>query len=435
MSVIADIPKHYTAIAEWLSCLIFVLLMGKRYSKPVTAAIMGASALLLLVVQYLIGIAPLMLWIPGMAVALLVMYAMIRLCCKIPATDAGFYWASAFITAEFAASMEWQCYSFAHSKGLDSIGVQVLFLTAFYGVTFWLIYLMQRRRMGEGRNLEVTTKEVTAATVVAVGAFLISNISYVNTDNPFSGRMSAEIFYIRTLVDFAGVIMLYSLQNRWKELQMKQELDAINAILQRQYEQYRQSRENIEIINRKYHDLKHQLSIIRLEPDAQKREEYLTQLESGLQACEADIKTGNSTLDTILAGKQLYCQQHQIGMTVVADGARLSFMDVMDICSIFGNALDNAIESVEKLEDVNRRLIRVAVFAQDNFLMIRVENYFETPVKLNNGEFATTKADKLYHGYGIKSIRYTAEKYGGSVSITTEDRWFHLRVLIPVDNR
>ena len=109
-------------------------------------------------------------------------------------------------------------------------------------------------------------------------------------------------------------------------------------------------------------------------------------------------------------------------------------MDVMDICSIFGNALDNAIESVEKLEDVNRRLIRVAVFAQDNFLMIRVENYFETPVKLKNGEFATTKANKLYHGYGIKSIRYTADKYGGSVSITTEDRWFHLRVLIPIDN-
>ena len=55
---------------------------------------------------------------------------------------------------------------------------------------------------------------------------LISNISYVYTDTPLSGRMSAEIFYIRTLVDFAGVVMLYSLQNRWEELQMKQELDA-----------------------------------------------------------------------------------------------------------------------------------------------------------------------------------------------------------------
>ena len=432
MTIIADIPKHYTAIAEWLSCLLFVLLLRKRYSPFATAAIMGASLLLLLLVQYLIGIVPLMLWLPGMAVALLVMYNTILLCCRIPPADAGFYWASAFIAAEFAASLEWQFYSFAQSKGFDGVWVQVMFLTVFYGITFVLLFRLQQHRMGEGKNLEVTGKEVIAAAVVAVGAFLISNISYVYTDTPLSGRMSAEIFYIRTLVDFAGVVMLYSLQNRWEELQMKQELDAINAILQRQYEQYRQSRENIDIINRKYHDLKHQLSIIRLEPDDRKREEYLSQLESGLQSCEADMRTGNSTLDTILAGKQLYCRQHQITMTVVADGARLAFMDVMGLCSIFGNALDNAIESVEKLEDVNRRLTRVAVFVQDNFLMIRVENYFETPVKLNNGEFATTKADKLYHGYGIKSIRYTAEKYGGSVSITTEDRWFHLRVLIPI---
>jgi sensor histidine kinase regulating citrate/malate metabolism len=228
--------------------------------------------------------------------------------------------------------------------------------------------------------------------------------------------------------------MLYSLQDRWLEMQTRRELDSIQTLLQHQYEMYRQSRENIEIVNRKFHDLKHQIGVIRMEPDQKKREEYLKQVESGLKNAEADINTGNSVLDTILTGKQMYCKQNNIDMTVVADGTLLHFMEVMDICSIFGNALDNAIESVEKLSEPQKRLIRVAVYNQNNFLMIRVENYFESPLDMTNGEIQTTKKDKDYHGYGVKSIRYTAEQYGGSVSITAEDNWFYLRILIPISD-
>ena len=137
-------------------------------------------------------------------------------------------------------------------------------------------------------------------------------------------------------------------------------------------------------------------------------------------------------LDTILFSKQLYCAKHRIAMMVVADGARLGFMDVMDICSVFGNALDNAIESVLKLPDKEKRLIRIAVYTQNNFLMIRVENYFEGPLQMEDGEFKTTKRDKGRHGYGIKSIHCIAEKYGGSVSAEAQDNWFHLRVLLPI---
>ncbi len=143
-------------------------------------------------------------------------------------------------------------------------------------------------------------------------------------------------------------------------------------------------------------------------------------------------KTGNNVLDTILFSKQLYCSKHQIAMNAVADGAQLGFMDVMDICSIFGNALDNAIESVLKLPDKEKRLIRIAVYTQNNFLMIRVENYYEERLEIEDGEYRSTKKNKANHGYGIKSIRYTAEKYSGSVSIQAKDNWFCLRVLLPI---
>lgn len=432
MGLMEDIPKFYTALAEWLACLSFVLLLNKRKSKGVTAALCAGSFLLLCVVQYLIGIVPIALWIPGMVVALGIMYGTILLCCDVPPTDAGFYWSIAFIVAEFAASLDWQLYSFAAQQFGGSYLLQGVFLVIVYGGTFgWLLWI-EHRRLDAKQDLQVTPKEVASAAMVAVGAFLISNISYVNTNTPFSGRMSMEIFYIRTLVDLAGVVMLSGLQDRWQELQARQEVEAIHSVLQRQYEQYRQSRENIELINRKYHDLKHQIGIIRMEPDAEKREAYLQQMESGMKGYEVQHETGSAVLDTILAAKHSYCVQHEINLTVVADGHKLGFMEVMDLCSVFGNALDNAIESVEKLPDPEKRLIRLAVYAQNNLLMIRVENYYETPLQQSGQEFKTTKKDKHYHGYGIKSIRYTAEKYGGSLVIQTEESWFSLRILIPL---
>lgn len=64
--------------------------------------------------------------------------------------------------------------------------------------------------------------------------------------------------------------------------------------------------------------------------------------------------------------------------------------------------------------------------------MIRVENYFDGVLQLNGGIPSTTKQDQDYHGFGIKSIRYTAEKYGGSMKLSTQENWFRLNLLIPL---
>ena len=90
MGIIQDIPKFYTALAEWMSCLVFVLLLRRRWSKPVTCMIMLASLAVLGVLQHWIGIAHIALWIPGMIVALLIMYGTMLLCCKETAMDIGF---------------------------------------------------------------------------------------------------------------------------------------------------------------------------------------------------------------------------------------------------------------------------------------------------------------------------------------------------------
>ena len=155
-------------------------------------------------------------------------------------------------------------------------------------------------------------------------------------------------------------------------------------------------------------------------------------MEQAILTQEAMIDTGNHVLDVVLTTKSLYCSQHHITFNCMADGKLLQFIHVKDICSIFGNALDNAIESVMQIEDEQKHLIILNVTQKKQFLLIECENFTNNrPVP--SGTFPpTSKTDKRNHGYGLKSIKAAAEKYGGSVSVSSENQWFTLKILIPL---
>ena len=130
--------------------------------------------------------------------------------------------------------------------------------------------------------------------------------------------------------------------------------------------------------------------------------------------------------------KKRYCLAHEISLTAVADGSRLDFMDMMDLCSIFGNALDNAIEHVILIPDPEKRLIHLTVSAQKGFVFIKIENYCEAEISKNEEDLiTTTKKDSKNHGFGLKSIRTAVEKYDGSVVFEVQQNWFELKILLP----
>lgn len=428
---VPDIPKIYTALAEWFSCCVFVLALEKRYKKCYTICVLLPFLPVFCVLQYYIGVWPVVVWIPSMVAAMILIYLCIFSCCKVNWKMAMVCFATAFMIAEFSASFEWQIYSYVMGRGHDERVIELIFLVLFYSILFALAYFLEYRYFSGEIRGDISLKEALSSVIMAIAVFLISNISYVYPDTPFSSSLPGGLFYIRTLVDFSGLLILFLQRDRWRELSMQKEMEAVNAILRRQYEQYNLSKENIEIINRKYHDLKHQIAVVRAERNSDKREQYLQEMENDIKMYEAQNKTGNKVLDTILTGKHLYCVQHEINFTCMADGMLLDFMNLMDICTIFGNALDNAIECVEKIGDKSKRLIRTAVYSQSKFLIIRFENYTELELTTKDSLPITTKKDRQYHGYGLKSIRSTVEKYGGSMTVNVKDNWFILRLLIP----
>lgn len=430
--IMPDIPRIYTAIAEWMACMLFILSVKKRFDNAKTGALMAVFLIVQSVFLMITGSVKIYFWIPCMIIAVLLMIGFIYGCCEISLRDAGYFGMIAFVVAEFMASIEWQVVCFFWDGTVPAVAIQGVVLAAIYGCVAVILYKMLHMHLPKDGKMGISIKEYISGLVIAIAVFAVSNISFLTENTPFSGRYSFEIGNIRTLVDLGGIAILYAHLIQCCELRVRKELEAVQNMLQNQYVQYKQSRESIELINYKYHDLKHQIAVLRSEEDPKKREEFLNRMEEEIRQYEAQNKTGNKVLDTVLTTKSLYCAKHGITFTCVADGTLLDFMDVMDICSIFGNALDNAIECEVKIPEKEKRLIHVTVSKQKQFLILRFENYCEETLQYQEGTPVTTKKEKEFHGYGLKSIQYTVNKYEGAVSVNLEDNWFELKVLIPI---
>ena len=423
MTAVPDIPRLYTALAECLATLLYAQQLTPRYSarrSTVNSLIWMAG---LAVFMQLTGSVPLVLWLPCMVAAIGSMYLFLWRTCETSPLEAGYYCSRAFILAELTASVEWQlhCALWPQRSGRDLLAV--LLLVIVYAALFTAVYWMEKRRSTQPARLHITPLGMLTAVIMAITGFAVSNLSFVN-----NSEATMSIRYIRTLVDLAGVLILTVQHEQLRESALHSELSAMDDVLRRQYEQYRQSKENIKLINRRYHELKVQIATIRAERDQAKQDAALAAMESDIRRYEAENKTGNPVLDTLLTAKSLYCQQHGINMTCVADGKLLDFLSTGEICTIVGTALDNATESVAAEPDPEKKLIRVAIYAQNGFVMLRFENYCAQPVELGPDGLPLRSA---HGGYDLKSVRAAAEAYGGTLTLHCEDEWFTLRVLLP----
>ncbi len=198
--------------------------------------------------------------------------------------------------------------------------------------------------------------------------------------------------------------------------------------LQMKNDYYKITKENIEMINIKCHDMRHQLR--HLNPEGQQAESYKKQVEEIINVYDNILKTGNEALDVVLTDKSLYCQKNRIRILCVADGKALAFMEDMDIYSLFGNLLDNAIESVSKISDEEKKIIHVNLRRKGDMVFIEVANYFAEKPRFEGQFPVTTKSDQAYHGFGLRSVSLIAKKYHGTLNLEQKDGLFTARVLL-----
>lgn len=427
-------PRLHTAIAEWIICAAFICpLRIKEISlKRAAVALLFLGAQLATFYAMELFEAQGVSWTMFMTLGMVEMLAFISLSCAKDWTLALYYWAHAFLVAELAASAEWQInYYLIRSGVIRSIHQTYIIMAIIFAAAFIMVIIS--RKKAEPRSGQRPLAQVSfSAAGIAVGAFIISNIQFAFQGSAFSASLGDGVQYARTLVDLSGVIMLYANSAQRREMYLKYELDAISNLLARQHEQYQQFEANNEAMRRVYHNLKHQIAYLESEPSNEKRQASLLEMKEIIRVSESKVDTGSTVLDTLLTSKLLICADEGILMTCYADAKALEFIDIMDICSIFGNTIDNAIEYERKAPDPADRLIKVLVGERGQFILIRIDNYCKEQIDFVGDTPATTKADKRLHGFGLKSVRRSVEKYQGHINVEQKDGWFTVTILIPL---
>lgn len=264
-------------------------------------------------------------------------------------------------------------------------------------------------------------------TFIMVGYQLSMNI-FVNLFNAFSVDSAPRIFTVYSVYDEVTTILLFFLLC---EILQHSDAEWDNMVLQQMMRQQRQqmelSKETVELINIKCHDIRKQLYTL----GSRVPTEELDELKKAVDIYDSTIKTGNETLDVLLAERSIVCKGRGIQLDYIADGAKLDFLKPGEVYSLFGNALDNAIEAVTPLEP-DRRYIGLQVRAERGMLLIRMENCAAEPLHFVDGLPQTTKGDARWHGFGVKSIRRIVQQHGGTLTMQAQDGMFRLVALLPL---
>ena len=278
---------------------------------------------------------------------------------------------------------------------------------------------------------EIQMKDLEVLSVVFLFVFFCFfvvnyNLLNLNTTEAFPLYGIGSLFCFLFIIQF-----LYSKNTMYiRELEKENEFKIDK--MQKQFEYYQSKQADEERIKSIYHDMKNHLLVLQNKENTEESQKMIKELQNQIENYENYEHTGNSFLDIIIKDKLKIAKEKQIDLMVAIDFKDINFIEPLDISTIFGNSIDNAIEGTEKLQKENR-VILVKAGKVNNFISIVVENNYNENEKLGNKK--TTQKDTFLHGYGISNIKNAVEKYNGTCTITKENEKFTLKILLPLTNK
>ncbi|MCX4312781.1 MAG: ATP-binding protein [Clostridia bacterium] len=294
-----------------------------------------------------------------------------------------------------------------------------------YFSAYTVFYYLYIRRIKPEEEFRIQRTGV----LIIIGFALVVDILLNSIIVYYGGERSLLIMLMDIVYEsLCCGFLLYIQFGLIKTGELKNELDVTQYLLREKERQYNISKDNIELINLKCHDLRHQIRSISKQKGLPA--DTVEEIESSISIYDAAVRTDNEVLDTVLTEKSLRCARDGISLTCVVDGRALEFMAAADVYALFGNALENAIEAVMRLNE-NMRNISVVVHKVGEMVSVNITNPCDGNIKLDGDGFPiTSKDDKNFHGIGIRSMRKIAEKYHGICSVSVDGGKFVLNVLL-----
>ncbi len=306
--------------------------------------------------------------------------------------------------------------------GLDGTWSQIVQL-ALMGIACLAVWHLLRERFGVSETVDLHGGHLAGFAVVST--LIVYVLSYWTTSR------ETETVGVMAFDAFTCLLLLFILMDIFRIRKAERDQLIMQRMLRQEQEQHAMSKATVEVINRKCHDLRHQIAALRT-MNREQREKSITELEDAVLIYDRFPKSGSADVDIILAEKSLLAERENIVIRSVVDGAGFSFMAVEDLYSLLGNALDNAIESTRQEENEARRVITLSAASRNGFFAVHLENPCRKEPLFMDGLPVTSKQDRDYHGYGVRSMRYLCEKYGGVFTTGWADEVFSVDMLFPL---
>lgn len=317
------------------------------------------------------------------------------------------YQGNVMTQVEGTVILKWQIYIFI-------MLLRMLFLTVAY-------------RLLKNFKYDIREKDVV---IISISFLLVFSVSFASTYGYLNLKMSdtSSLDLITSVLSVVFIVQfLYSRNVSYLREQEQRDKMQI-AQLQQQYSYYQDKLKEEERIRSIYHDMKNHLLVLEGSQGTEATRQMAQELRSQIASYEDYIHTGNDFLDIIIRDKAEKAREKHIDFSAFVDFRDADFIEPLDISTLFGNGIDNAIEASEKLAEEQRVILVKAGKIQD-FISILIENNCLDEAYAG-GE--TTKADKFLHGFGISNMQKVAEKYSGTCTTTQANGRFTLKILLPL---
>ncbi len=309
------------------------------------------------------------------------------------------------------------------SSAFFSYAVFIFVLAAAYVAVYFLI--AKDMRLNEERvrreKKVLLLFDITILSSIVLSSLYEENI-YVFTKIDFVVYAFDSLCSLFILIVSKQIIHIKKVETDVQMLQMLRE---------KEKQQYLISKQNIDLINIKCHDIKHYLAQMRNSGNFS-AETHLARMEELVSVYDKHADTGNEVIDVVINEKSLFCVRQDIDLSVMVDGAQFLFMEETDAYSLFANILDNAVFAAGEIEEKEKRVVSLTSSRAPGMLFLHCENYYGGQVLIENGMPKTRQADDNVHGFGTKSIAYVAKKYGGEAIFKAEDDIFTVDCAFPV---
>ena len=306
-----------------------------------------------------------------------------------------------------------------------SIALRIPFILTLSLLECALVWMI-RHFMPEIRKIHLNVFDVILVAAIVIPFLYIRTIAgqSISQDNKLDQIVMTGCCLVAVITLTAEIGHSSSEYEKRREEQMQR-------VLQRQQAMFEQKLQDVDELNRKYHDMKNFLLYLRAHKEGgQELDGSIDQLMKSIEPYGNAISSGNAVVDMILGEKLAVCSAENIVCIPYLDGSLLDFVKPLDLCTLIGNSMDNAIESCRKIPDPRRRSIRLHTSERGNTVVLSVRNTFLTAPDFRDGLPVTTKEDAGNHGYGLRNMRFLAEHYSGMLSCRLEGDEFVLRVAL-----